>query len=100
LKKVVFLPKNSSNMVIKKIHLKNFRLFEDITVDFDERLNVFIGVNGAGKSALLDAVAILLSSFVSRLTEWKESNGNIYFMQDNDISYGLLTKKVLKIKSV
>ncbi len=26
-------------MVIKQIHLKNFRLFDDITVDFDERLN-------------------------------------------------------------
>lgn len=75
-------------MVIKQIHLKNFRLFDDITVDFDERLNVFLGVNGAGKSALLDAVAIMLSSFVSRLTDWKESNGNMYFMQDNDISYG------------
>ena len=48
-------------MVIKQIHLKNFRLFDDITVDFDERLNVFLGVNGAGKSALLDAVAIMLS---------------------------------------
>ena len=53
-------------MVIKQIHLNNFRLFDDLTVDFDERLNVFLGTNGAGKSALLDALAVMLSAFAVR----------------------------------
>jgi predicted ATP-binding protein involved in virulence len=74
-------------MVIKQLHLKNFRLFNDIKVDFTKQLNVFIGVNGAGKSALLDAIAIMLSSYVSRLTEWKEIYGNMYYIQDTDIQY-------------
>jgi predicted ATP-binding protein involved in virulence len=47
-------------MIIKQIRLQNFRLFEDITVDFDDRLNVFLGLNGSGKSALLEAVEFSL----------------------------------------
>jgi predicted ATP-binding protein involved in virulence len=43
-------------MIIKQIFLRSFRLFEDLTVDFDDRLNVFLGVNGSGKSALLEAI--------------------------------------------
>ena len=43
-------------MIIKQIFLTRFRLFEDLTVDFDDRLNVFLGVNGSGKSALLEAI--------------------------------------------
>ena len=75
-------------MVIKQIHLKDFRLFENLTVDFDERLNIFLGMNGAGKSALLDGIAILLSSFAARLGDWRDANGNMYFIQENDIQYG------------
>lgn len=72
-------------MVIKQIHLDNFRLFDDLTAHFDERLNVFLGINGAGKSALLDAIAIMLSAFTARLGEWREADGNMYHIKNNDI---------------
>jgi predicted ATP-binding protein involved in virulence len=72
-------------MFIQKIHLENFRLFTDLTVDFDDRLNVFLGINGAGKSALLDAIAVMLSAFVARLGDWKESDVNMYHIKETDI---------------
>ena len=40
-------------MKIEKIRIKNFRCFDDIEVDFDPHLNVFVGVNGSGKTAIL-----------------------------------------------
>jgi len=45
-------------MRIEKIELKNFRGFEDLTVNFPENNNVavFIGKNGSGKSSILDAL--------------------------------------------
>lgn len=47
---------------IKSIHLKNFCGYRDITINFNEKLNVLLGPNGSGKSSLLKAVAILSSA--------------------------------------
>ena len=38
--------------------MENFRGFEDETIDLDRPLTVLVGVNGAGKSSVLDGVAI------------------------------------------
>ena len=54
-------------MKISKLALSNYRGARSLSLDFDERLNVFFGINGAGKSTVLDAVAIMLSWAVSRI---------------------------------
>jgi predicted ATP-binding protein involved in virulence len=54
-------------MKIDKIRLTNFRCFEDFSVGFDPRLTVVIARNGRGKSTLLDAVALALGPFLTRL---------------------------------
>jgi predicted ATP-dependent endonuclease of OLD family len=57
-------------MKVKRLELKGFRGFDEIVLDFDtssQRPTVFIGNNGVGKSSILDALAILLSYFVSEL---------------------------------
>jgi predicted ATP-binding protein involved in virulence len=43
---------------IRSLRMENFRGFEDETIDLDRPLTVLVGVNGAGKSSVLDAVAI------------------------------------------
>lgn len=45
-------------MRIDRIELKNFRGFESSTFEFSPAFNVLIGDNGAGKTAILDALAI------------------------------------------
>ena len=47
--------------------MKNFRGVRSLSLNFDEKLNVFLGMNGAGKSTVLDAVALMLSWVVSRI---------------------------------
>lgn len=51
-------------MEVKKLELKNFRGFRDLTLEFDSRLNVLVGVNGSGKSSVLDALSIMLAILV------------------------------------
>ena len=47
-------------MDIERIHVENFRPFSDETVEFDAGTTVIHGVNGAGKSSLLDAIFFAL----------------------------------------
>ena len=69
-------------MKIKKIEITDFRGLSDVTIDnLDKNLNLLMGINGAGKSSVLDAVALLLDAYVSRLTK-KSSYGRIIKMTD------------------
>lgn len=55
-------------MRIEKLHIQNFRGFENITLNFPKsKLAVFIGINGAGKSSILDCIAMMLAQFVAKL---------------------------------
>lgn len=42
--------------MINNIHLNNFRSYEDVKIDLSNRINVFIGKNGQGKTNLLEAI--------------------------------------------
>ena len=54
-------------MFIQSINLTNFRGISSLDIELSDRLNVFVGINGVGKSTVLDAVAILLSWFANRI---------------------------------
>lgn len=47
---------------IKKIVLKNFMCHRNFEVNLNPNVNVFVGLNGSGKSAILTAIAIGLGS--------------------------------------
>lgn len=46
---------------IKKICLHNFKKFQDFEIDFNEKMNILIGDNEAGKSSVLLALDLVLS---------------------------------------
>lgn len=54
-------------MYIHKLTLERFRGAHALPLELDDKLNVFVGMNGSGKSSILDATAILLSWLVNRL---------------------------------
>ncbi|TFD55435.1 hypothetical protein E3T55_01105 [Cryobacterium frigoriphilum] len=47
---------------VDALTLENFRCFEQITLTLHPSLTVLVGVNGTGKTAILDAIAIMLST--------------------------------------
>lgn len=53
--------------LIKKIKLHNFKRFQDFSVKFDDKLNLLIGDNEAGKSSILSAIDIVLSGSRSKI---------------------------------
>ncbi len=48
-------------MYLKKLWVKNFRCIKDVTIDLNEGVNILIGENNSGKTAILDALRISLS---------------------------------------
>jgi DNA replication and repair protein RecF len=42
--------------MIKQLTVKNFRIFDEKTVDFNPGVNVILGKNGVGKTSLLEAI--------------------------------------------
>ena len=48
--------------MLRELHIRNLAIIERLHLTFDEGFNVLTGETGAGKSILLDAVALLLGS--------------------------------------
>ena len=54
-------------MKIQSLQLLNFRGFKSLSVDFLLGTTAFVGINGVGKSTVLDALAIALSQLTWRI---------------------------------
>lgn len=50
-------------MKIIKLKLHNFKKFRELSIDFNERMNIFVGDNEIGKSTILEAINLALSGF-------------------------------------
>jgi putative ATP-dependent endonuclease of the OLD family len=48
-------------MYLKKIRILSYRCIHDISVEFNKGVNILIGENNSGKSAVLDALRVCLS---------------------------------------
>ncbi|MFN0034567.1 MAG: AAA family ATPase [Saprospiraceae bacterium] len=58
-------------MRIDKIEINNFRCFEHLELELHPQLNVFVGLNGSGKTALLEALKVSLGGvFLGMNSGW------------------------------
>lgn len=67
-------------MQIHSLTLRNFRGFEEAKVTFDPSMTVLVGENGAGKTAVLEGLALALGQVVEHVAA-KESR----WFNDNDV---------------
>ena len=73
-------------MQLKTLTLINFRGIQDLKLEFSEQVNVLLGVNGAGKTAILDCAAIMLSRLIGRI---RSTRGTGRSFAEYDISNGI-----------
>lgn len=72
--------------MIKQLTIKNLAIIDDITIDFEENLNVLTGETGAGKSIIIDAISLIFGA--------RANNDIIAFEKDNAyISVALYLKE-------
>lgn len=67
-------------MYLEQVRIRNFRLFEALEVTLNPGLNLLVGENNSGKTALIDAIRMVLGSnssertFVSETDFWGTSD--------------------------
>ena len=45
-------------MYIQTIQIKNFKAFQDVSINLNSDVNIFTGKNNSGKTTILEAVAL------------------------------------------
>ncbi|EKD08982.1 AAA family ATPase [Limnospira platensis] len=63
-------------MQINNLSLSNFRGFEQAEFEFQPGMNLIVGINGVGKSSVLDALRISFSRILPKLTACQERRIN------------------------
>jgi hypothetical protein len=61
--------------MIKSLHVENFRCFQDLEIGDLQRINVVVGRNAAGKTALLEAIRLALSGTPTVLWQMNTNRG-------------------------
>lgn len=56
-------------MRLDRLHIQNFRCYEDATFDFQPAFNLVVGVNGSGKTSLLQAVAVSFIEYANTIKQ-------------------------------
>ncbi|MHC8356207.1 AAA family ATPase [Pseudomonas sp. LB3P81] len=69
-------------MRLDRLHIQNFRCYEDATFDFQPGFNLVVGVNGSGKTSLLQAVATAFVDFAAATTGKSQT-----FLSEEDIRF-------------
>lgn len=75
-------------MHLKNLTLNNFKCFEDLTLKFNEKLTVIVGVNGSGKTSILEGAAIALSTMFIPLQGLKSIGINKTYARLKSYSIG------------
>src|SRR5690606_20152477 len=53
-------------MKLRKLTLKNFRCYPELTIEFPSQVTVMVAANGEGKTSILDSLRIAFWPFVSQ----------------------------------
>lgn len=65
-------------MHLSRLVIQNFRSIKDLTIDFQKDLNVFVGKNNTGKSSIIDAIRLALSTFMNNPNPIRISEDDFY----------------------
>jgi predicted ATP-binding protein involved in virulence len=81
-------------MQLNSLRLSQVRGFEQAEFEFKSRMNLIVGINGAGKSTVLDVLCILGSQILPRLSQYK-SQRQKFKIEDIMHGRGALTAQLM-----
>lgn len=78
-------------MILRELTVSNYRSFQNKSFLFSERVTVIAGVNGCGKSSILDGLSLLLSRLLPQVTP---ARGGYKYLKPQDIHSGTAELKL------
>ncbi len=88
-------------MYLKSLHIQNFKFFEDVFFTFNPNINIFTGVNNAGKTTTLEAIALWQECFVKLLMQAQRNAKSPYNnYQKNDYLLGNTQNKYFQFEEI
>ena len=85
-------------MIIKKLKIRNFRNLESFDINFDDKLTVLVANNSSGKTSILDAISIILGSYIGAFPT--EKNNGFRFTDATSKERGDEPKYPISVSSV
>lgn len=52
-------------MIIYKLKIINYKLFQNITIEMNDDINIFVGENDSGKTTVLEALSMVLTGKIN-----------------------------------
>ena len=52
-------------MKINRLKIVNYKLFQNVTIEMNENINIFVGENDSGKSTILEALSMVLTGKIN-----------------------------------
>ena len=81
-------------MRINSIDIENFRCVKRLKIELHEKTNIFVGINGSGKSAVLECLSVLLSRLLAKIRSPEERGRLMFSADDVTIGEGTTTCKI------
>ena len=66
-------------MILTNLKLKNFRNYDELDLNFNKKINIFIGNNAQGKTNILESIYVL------SLTKSHRTNKDIYLIKKDSL---------------
>ena len=54
-----------NNMKINRLKIVNYKLFQNVTIEMNENINIFVGENDSGKSTILETLSMVLTGKIN-----------------------------------
>ena len=93
-------------MKIRQLVTANFRNFDTLNIQFSDRLNIFVGQNGNGKTNILEAIYFLIEGDSFRYSRYdtliQENKNEAYLrclLENKDLDYSLKINLTAKTKT-
>lgn len=72
-------------MKINRLKIVNYKLFQNVTIEMNENINIFVGENDSGKSTILEALSMVLTGKINGMTKRRRLVFNMTAMSSTTV---------------
>lgn len=84
-------------MRIQRLYIKKYKILDNLDTEFNNSISVFIGINGSGKSSILEALALIFSNAYEQIFNKRKELSPI---KDCEVEYLLRYETISEMEAL